>query len=79
MSEKQSIIQNICYTDLVYERINKKLQTNYSKSEIEGLIDLVLQDTTPENIIRKGKNYYTTNTLCSITITINSIHLELLQ
>ena len=33
-----NIFENICYTELVYERINKKLTTNLSKEEIEKLI-----------------------------------------
>jgi hypothetical protein len=28
---KQRIIENLCYTELVYERINKKLATDFSK------------------------------------------------
>ena len=37
---KSEILNKICYTELVYGRINKKLGTQFSKSEIEkiGLI-----------------------------------------
>ena len=37
-SYKQDILSNICYTDLVYERINKKLSLNLSRDKIEKLI-----------------------------------------
>jgi hypothetical protein len=33
--DKSKILDNICHTELVYERINKKLETNNSKLEIE--------------------------------------------
>ncbi len=36
--DKQQIIDNICYTELVYGRINKKLGLTYTKGQIEKLI-----------------------------------------
>ncbi len=35
---KTEILEKICYTDLVYERINKKLNIQLSKDEIEKMI-----------------------------------------
>ena len=32
---KQEILENICYTELVYERINKKMNISLSKKKIE--------------------------------------------
>ncbi|NVK52451.1 MAG: DUF3781 domain-containing protein [Flavobacteriaceae bacterium] len=69
---KETIITNICYTTLVYDRINKKLATNLSKLEIEALILKVLTETHKSFFLKKGKNFYVSNTLHKIRITINS-------
>lgn len=62
----------ICYTELVYERINKKLNTNFSKEQIEKFI-LGIVEKSDENCIEKiGKNYYVFNKSHNIRITINS-------
>ena len=42
---KQEIIENICYTELVYERINKKLNVKLSKKQIEKFILKTLKET----------------------------------
>ena len=69
---KTEILNNICYTELVYERINKKLNSQFSKMEIEKkLFDII--DKTDEIYFRKtGKNIYVTNVENNIRITINS-------
>ncbi len=72
LETKQKIIENICYTELVYDRINKKLQTHNSKKEIEAYIYDVLKNTEEAHYIKKGKNYYITNKENNIRITINS-------
>lgn len=69
---KTEILNNICYTELVYDRINRKLQVNYSKSEIEKLIFNAVNETAEKCIQKIGKNYYITNTYKNIRITINS-------
>lgn len=69
---KQKIIENLCYTELVYKRINKKLATDFSKGQIESLIDEILKKTNDRFFIKTGKNYYVTNTEDNIRITINS-------
>jgi hypothetical protein len=71
-NNKQKIIENICYTELVYQRINKKLKVNYSKKEIEELIVKVLKATDEKFFTRTGKNYYVSNSEYNIRITINS-------
>ena len=58
---KQQIIQNLCYTELVYGRINKKLKTGYSRPEIESLMLQVLEETDESDFVKRGKNYYITN------------------
>jgi hypothetical protein len=69
---KQTIIENLCYTELVYGRINKKLAVDYTKGQIEMFIDELLNMTNEKFYIKTGKNYYVTNTAYHIRITINS-------
>jgi len=59
--DKIEILEKHCYTELVYQRINKKLKINFSKDEIQKLIKQILQETVIESYIKKGKNYYISN------------------
>jgi len=68
---KSEILKNICYTELVYRRINKKLQTDYARKEIEEYLFKIIKETDIECFIKKGKNFYVT-TNYNIRITINS-------
>ncbi len=70
--DKSKIINNICYTELVYGRINKKLNTNLSKIQIEELMFKVLNNTEEKDYSKTGKNYYISNTENNIKITVNS-------
>ncbi|MFN8437049.1 MAG: DUF3781 domain-containing protein [Cytophagales bacterium] len=70
--DKSKILDNICYTELVYGRINKKLKTTLSKREIEEKISQMLFETVESDFVKIGKNYYATNTDKQIRITINS-------
>jgi hypothetical protein len=69
---KDQIIENICYTELVYGRINKKLKTNFKKSEIEEMLLDILKTTEEKWYQKIGKNFYVLNTENNIKITINS-------
>ena len=69
---KNKIIENLCYTELVYERINKKLSANYSKKQIELFINEALNKTNEMFYIKIGKNYYVSDTDNNLRITINS-------
>ncbi|MCG1036018.1 DUF3781 domain-containing protein [Polaribacter sargassicola] len=69
---KNNILEKHCYTELVYQRINKKLKTNFSKNKIEHLIRNVLEETALENYTKKGKNFYIYSKKDNIRITINS-------
>ena len=71
-TSKESIIENISYTELVYERINKKLNIKFSKKRIEEFIFKLLKETEEKYIFKKGKNFYITNLVNKIKITINS-------
>ena len=72
IEEKQKILENICYTELVYDRINKKLHTAFSKKQIEAFLYKVLTDTNERYFTKRGKNFYVMNTEHSIRVTINS-------
>ncbi|MEC5141944.1 DUF3781 domain-containing protein [Pediococcus pentosaceus] len=65
-----SILPNLCYTPLVYERINKKLANNLTQAEIEKLIYESVKYA--DSIEKHGKNYYVNNLSSHISITINS-------
>lgn len=69
---KNEILKNHCYTELVYKRINKKLASNFSKKESEELIKKVLKETDLEYYLKRGKNFYITNNQHKIRITVNS-------
>ncbi len=69
---KQEIIDNICYTELVYGRINKKMNIKFSKRQIEEFIFDTLKETDEFFFKKNGKNFYVTNTKNNIIITINS-------
>ena len=69
---KKEILENICYTELVYERINKKLNNNFSKKQIEELLLKILKETDKKNYLKIGKNFYITNMDNNIKITLNS-------
>lgn len=69
---KVEILNNISYTELVYERINKKLNSKYSKSEIEEMLFRIIKETEEIFFERIGKNIYVTNSENNIKITINS-------
>lgn len=70
--DKQKILENICYTELVYGRINKKLNVKLSKEEIEIFILKTLKQTEDSFFNKTGKNYYVTSVESNIRITINS-------
>ena len=70
--DKAEILNRICYTELVYERINKKLDSKFSKSEIETMLFDILKETQEVFFQRIGKNIYVTSREKNIKITINS-------
>ena len=72
MNYKKEILSKICYTELVYSRINKKLKLKLSKQEIENLISTILLETDESEFQKKGKNIYITNNERDIRLTINS-------
>ena len=69
---KNVILDKLCYTELVYGRINKKLKIDLSKDKIEELITKVILETDENDFIKTGKNIYITNEKRNIMLTINS-------
>lgn len=72
MINKKEILENICYTELVYGRINKKLNSKFSKKQIEEFLFNILKETGEKSFSKIGKNFYIINTKNNIKITINS-------
>lgn len=69
---KKEILDKLCYTELVYGRINKKLKLDLSKDKIEKLITTVIFETDETDFVKTGKNIYITNKKRKIMLTINS-------
>jgi hypothetical protein len=67
----KEILDNICYTELVYNRINKKLNARFSKTEIEKMLFGIIKETSENFFLISGKNIYVTNAEKNIRITIN--------
>lgn len=70
--DKDMILRRICYTDLVYDRIRKKLSMDLSNNQIEEFMRLLIEEVPRESMEKRGKNYYIYNRDKSIRITINS-------
>jgi len=72
---REIFLKNVCYTDLVFNRFNKKLRTNYSITEIKQMVNKII--LSPEtSILKQGKNYYLLNG--NIELVINSFNYRLI-
>ena len=69
---KKEILDKICYTELVYGRINKKLNKELSKDKIEEMISAIITETDEDKFQKTGKNIYITNNERNVRLTINS-------
>lgn len=69
---RSEILERVCYTELVYDRIKKKLNFDISRKEMEDYIIEILKNTNADFFTKTGKNYYVMNTKVSIRSTINS-------
>lgn len=68
---KTKILASLCYTELVYQRINKKLNLQLTPPEIETFIYQTIAQ--PDSLIeKKGKNFYISNQALKVRITVNS-------
>jgi Tfp pilus assembly ATPase PilU len=69
---KKEILNKICYTDLVYERINKKLKIEFTKEKIEEMVYEIIKETDKTEFRKTGKNIYIINKEKNVRLTINS-------
>lgn len=69
---KNNILDQICYTELVYGRINNKLNLELSNNKIEEMIYTIINETDETEFQKTGKNIYITNNERNIRLTINS-------
>ena len=69
---KSEILDKICYTELVYGRINKKLNLELSKEGIEEMISTIILETDEHDFQKTGKNIYVSNSARNVRLTINS-------
>lgn len=67
----------VCYTNLVYQRVNKKLKVNLSRVEIEKLVQDILGDDQTA-VEKRGKNYYVDGLTNGVRLTINSFNFRLI-
>lgn len=72
MNFKTAILANICYTALVYGRINKKLNSRFSEHEIEAMLYKLIAETPETDFQKTGKNIYITAPDKGMKVTINS-------
>lgn len=70
--DKTEILNNLCYTELVYERINKKLKTQFGREEIREMIFRCIKESPEQSFQHVGKNYYILNGKEKIKITVNA-------
>lgn len=66
------LLNRLCYTELVYGRINKKLKINLSNEKIEKLMYQAINEAHEQDFQKRGKNYYISNNELNIRVTINS-------
>jgi len=72
---RKIFLDNVCYTDLVFGRVNKKLNTSYSIDEIKLLVNRIISDSATV-INKQGKNYYLLNQ--DIELVVNSFNYRLI-
>lgn len=78
MNYKKAILENICYTELVYGRINKKLGLSLSKEDIEEFVCAVISETDNLDFQKRCKNIYTSNRVRNVRLTINSYNYRII-
>jgi len=77
-NELLKIIQSrVCYTPLVYERVNKKLSQIMLPTQVDELVTRVL-NSEYASIISRGKNYYIEERTEGVILTINKNNYRLI-
>ncbi|GEK28898.1 hypothetical protein IV55_GL001441 [Furfurilactobacillus siliginis] len=59
----------LCYTPLVFERINKKLQQKMTISEATAFVHFAV--LTADELVTRGKNIYAANYRQHVCVTVN--------
>lgn len=73
----ETIIDKICYTDLLFDRVNKKLGTQLSPEEIKKWVQLTLHRNDCI-VTHQGKNYYVTCPSQQVSLTVNASNYRLI-
>lgn len=80
MAENTQILKiisaRICYTPLVFERVNKKLGLNQDEATTRLMVNNVLAN--PDDVSRRGKNYYVRSRQYRVELTINASNYRLI-
>ncbi|MEX0380707.1 DUF3781 domain-containing protein [Leuconostoc sp. MS02] len=71
------IQSHVCYTALVYQRVNKKLSRDMTSTQIEALVQRVLNSELM-SILCRGKNYYIEDKTEGVVLTINKNNYRLI-
>ncbi|WP_318765025.1 DUF3781 domain-containing protein [Lactiplantibacillus carotarum] len=71
-----AIKSKLCYTPLVFERVNKKLDLNQDEAATKALVNHVLAQ--PDGIDRRGKNYYVQSRKYQVELTVNASNYRLI-
>jgi len=73
----QQLSEQVCYTELVFQRVNKKLKTVMTEAEVKALIQGILLDAG-SSVEQRGKNYYVTSSVRHVRLTINRFNCRLI-
>lgn len=73
---KQEILNRLCYTELVYGRICKKLRCEMTRAQIEAFMYHAIEKS--DKIETIGKNFYVNNIELNLRITINSFTMRVI-
>lgn len=71
------IAARVCYTELVFARVNKKLATTLTTAEVKAMVQQILNDSSSQ-LVKRGKNYYVSNKQAAVQLTINSFNYRLI-
>ena len=69
--EKEKILKNLCFTKLVYNRINRKLKLNLNQKKIEEFVCKIISESRLSNFKKIGKNMYISNKENDVRVTVN--------
>ncbi len=74
---RNTFVIDICYTVLVFNRVNKKLKTNWDVLTIKHIVNDILV-SNDSNYKLQGKNWYVSNKNKNIELVINKNNYRLI-